>query len=51
MDGILEVVYDIPGMYNFLAIAASLILHIISLKKWLDNRANNEKLKEVMQTL
>ena len=44
MDEILGDVYDLPGTYTFLAIAdISLIIHIISLKKWFDNGIKNEK--------
>ena len=51
MDGVLGEVYDLPGTYAFLAIAAiSLIIHIISLKKWFDNRLKNEKCLEMIQT-
>lgn len=52
MDGISKEICDLPEMYTCLAIVTiSLVIHIIFLKKWPDNRAKNEKLMEMIQTL
>ena len=52
MDEILGEVYDVTGVYTLLVtVAISLIIHIISLKKRFDNRAKNERLLEMIQTL
>ena len=52
MDGILRKVYYLPETYIFLAIAAiSLIISIICLKTWFDNRVKNEKSLKMIQTL
>ena len=52
MDKILGEVYDVTGVYTLLVtVAISLIIHIISLKKRFDNRAKNERLLEMIQTL
>ena len=52
LDEILGEVYVLTGVYTLLVTdAISLILHIISLKKGFDNRAKNERLLEMIQTL
>lgn len=46
MNGFLEVVYDLPVMYTFLAIdAVGLIFPIIFLKKWFNNKAKMRNLQ------
>ena len=49
MDGFLQELYVLPGTYIFVAmVAISFVIHIISLKKWLDNKVKDEKLEEMI---
>lgn len=52
MDEILQKLYELPCTYIFVIMAAiTFVLHIISLKKWFDDRVKNKKLLERMQSL
>lgn len=43
---------DLLGTYIFVVmVVISFVLHIISLKKWFDNRLKNEKLLEMIESL
>ena len=43
--------YDFPLTSLYLILGISFVLHIFSLKTWFDNRAKNEALLEMIQSL
>ena len=43
--------YDFPPTSLYLILGISFVLHIFSLKTWFDNRAKNEALLEMIQSL
>lgn len=52
MEGILQELPELPCTHIFVIMATiSFVLHIISLKKWFDNRVKNEKLLGWIQSL
>lgn len=51
MNGILQNLYDLPGIYFFVAnVAISFVLHIMFLMKEFDNRVRNKKLLGIIQS-
>ena len=50
MDGILQGLCDFPSTSLYLILEVSFVFHIISSRKWFDNRAKNEVLLEMIQS-
>ena len=51
MEGILQSLYDFPSTSLYLILGISFVFHIISIKQWFDNRAKNEAIWEIIQSL
>ena len=51
MDCILQGLYGYCDTFIYWILGLSFFLHIISLRKWFDNRAKNEALLEMIQSL
>ena len=51
MYDVMQGLYDFPPTSLYLILGISFVLHIFSLKTWFDNRAKNEALLEMIQSL
>ena len=51
MNGILQGIYDFSDRSIYWILGLSFFLYIVSLRKWFDNRAQNEALLEMIQFL
>lgn len=51
MDEILQEICDVSSVSIFVIMGLNLVLHIMSLKKWFQNRVKNEINLEMVQSL